>query len=554
MNQKNKNSSQQSLMSFLDFFASPLQLWFHNRSKSYTTIGFLLTLGMICLLSAVIKSSGTQLLYREKPRVLSNLVMKGMIADTIDYHSIRQNVTSPIIKLGFLKENSIPLSSISDIQIFKLNYTLNNQVPSIVRLETLACKDKESSYLDSNYINLDYDEADTQVKLKNYLDQDSLCFADSELEMSKYIGYEIRFASCNSACLSGDVIKSLLATDNSVSLLFVNQASNTANFSNPYFYEFNEIITSFSLNLKRKLSVSFKSVEMQSDIGFIMQSYIYDYYINMLNFQDNILDWIDTSTNSETPQSYLTIELRMSDKTEIVSRYFMKAQDLAALVGGILKVYILVAGIISNFFSSNFQMLSMINFMFKYTENEASGIGKLKSKKNQSSTGLKRQFSVVNNNVNSSQIGRFSEAPLFKIQENNYFKNPNYKVREELNEIEQEKENIINKLSLVTTTKLAKNHLMVTDYKYSSFKFIMMQIFPFFRSVREEKKTYNFLSSMIRQKLDLKEVFQQMINFKRFKHYFCTREQLLLLNLDSKLTFEPDANDYISNTSRKSYN
>lgn len=549
MQDKSSNKKSKSFMTFLDFFAPSIDFWFNGRSKSSTTIGFLLTLGMLALLAAVLQSSGAQLFRRQKPKVVSNLVTIDPIVDGSEYDTARYNITSPIIKLDFIKTIS-NLPSYASLYVTKNIINDRKEVLQSTVMNLRTCKSSVDS-IKSYYDNLVLETFHMNSSLlQTYLDGPTLCFSDLEIEMSRNITYQITLAPCQANCASKEDFNLLLNQESTFSLLFAEKFTNTANFSEPSPFNFVEVKSQVSLDLKRRIAVNYKGVNLQSDIGFIMQAYNYDYYINMLSVTDSITGVRKESDTNSLNSSFLVVELQMTNKIELISRNFMKAQELAALVGGILNVYILIASTISYFFASNFQMLAMINSLLKFTENESSVSSKIKQLKKQCTQGLRKSTLLVN--INSSYLGKSSEGPL-KAIENNYIK-PNVQERtlEDQNEIENyEKGTILNKISLVTATKLAKNHLMTTDYKYSSFKFILMNFFPCCRTVRDERRNYKYLSSLIKQRLDMKEVFHQMINFKRFKYYFCSAEQQLLLNLDSKLTFEPDANDLIGNTTRK---
>lgn len=540
---RTSTANEESCLSFLDFFSTPLEIWFDGRSKSYSTIGFLLTIGMIGLLSAVVKSSGTQLLYREKPRVNHNLIHRSIDSINVeDYDKADLSILSPILRFDFLRSSNIAIGSLIDIKAYQSIYTYDNQLLSKTQYELIPCS--QNNNFAALFNTTDY----TFSKLTEYSqNSNTFCFKDLHLVFNSSARYEIILGRCEQQCLRSKEAMDIMNNLNSITLLLLDNEVNTGNFSSPSTVQANEFQVNININSRfsSKKSLRFKGINLQSDIGFIMQAYTSQFFFSL----DSVIDSIDDFGN-EAQFKFLTFELRYSDKVEEIVRYFMKAQDLAALIGGILKVYILVATLISNFFSSNFQMLSMINKMFKYTETE-----KLKKGKRDINQVIKPQSSINQNTsqgkLNVSQGKLNLQTPLHSAKENNYFNQDNSRYEEEINEIAHEKDNILSKLSLITTTKLAKSHLMTTDYKYSSFKFILMRFFPFCKSVKDEKKTYRLLLTALKKKLDLREVFHEVINFKRFKSYFCNRDQLLLLNLDSKLTLEPDAGEFIAMSSRK---
>jgi len=58
----------------LDFFRSPVEVWYNGSGKIYTSVGLLFTLGMLGLLAAVLYTSGRYLVKRERPNIYFDVI------------------------------------------------------------------------------------------------------------------------------------------------------------------------------------------------------------------------------------------------------------------------------------------------------------------------------------------------------------------------------------------------------------------------------------------------------------------------------------------------
>ena len=539
MQRKHNNAKQQSsssVLSYLDLFAQPVGIWFDGKEKVYSVIGFLFTIGIFCLLGATVKSSGTQLLYREKPTVSSDNVSSEMYLlnypkDDIDFISSNKfSNLSPIIMLDL--PNSLSIDNIDSI--FKIE-TYNTYSP-LSSVNYTKCKPTQikqyKEYFETNNLLLE-----KQKELSDLLSSPNLiCLSDQNLIISPFKKenqeLSIIFKPCVESCIDIDKQKDIINNIH-LSVIYFDYIIDSSNFEDPYYLTFKKYRQRLSYELEKRLSLQTKFTQIESDTGFIMKYHINKYNFNIFNVDEHIIGY-----NNST---YLTIIHKYSQNIQKISRSYMKAQELAALLGGILKVYCIIAGTICDFFSFHIHKLNMINLLFKYSETERLNHSNGKKKMKSSKKGMpKVEINEGNSNIHINKEMKLNNSSAFKAAAvNNYVK----KQKEDdqiLDDYETQKDNILKKLSIVTSGKLAKIHLMKTDFKISHLKFIIMSFLPFCKDVKKEKDNYEYLSSILKERLDMTEVYQQMINFKRFKYYFCTPEQSMLLNLDNKLSFEPE--------------
>lgn len=539
----------------LDFFAVPIELWFNGKKSTQTVIGFLFTLGLLGLMAATIYSSGRRLFYRIKPTVLINTGLNQTLGD---FDFLASDLSFPIISLDMIPQKYIVLNS----QVVNMpNYV---RISSKFRFsnETVDLEFCSSSiqmkldYLNNSLVRLQDNNSDAkQEKVKNLLQQSSsICLKDKPISFRQIVGADPIIE------VSADVIggKSqffdLINANRTLARLklsLIAKLLNVSSFENPYSYEVIEQTKEIDQSLITILDLWYRETFIKSDVGFIMEQFSTESIYSFSEFNESF------SLRSANSLSQLfVIRYNFSYAVLVVDRYYMKAQELAALVGGLMQVFMIIAKIICRFVAYNFQELNFINTLFlkedydtltrvrkksfRFTQQVKEGMSPLKRARSEmnSQNPMASRLSGIPNSTIAHQVSRFNNMSYTPIKANENSELEKMKSSKEY-EIIETKDNkvIVDKLLDISSKNLAKLYLMKIDLRYSTHNFFMMK-WLCCKEIVEERNKFKFFKNLLRSKLDLAEVFSEITNYKRLKQYQFTPSQQMLLNLDCKLTTE----------------
>lgn len=126
-----------------------------------------------------------------------------------------------------------------------------------------------------------------------------------------------------------------------------------------YYYKFN-------LNSQKTDRWKFKKVILDDDQGWILQSNKNTSVISYDRIEDDFSLVLDSELTKEGNKStcYRTVFYLEKD-FELFNRSFMKIQDLAAVVGGFLKIILVILGFLSNIFNKSFRKIHLFYEMFE---------------------------------------------------------------------------------------------------------------------------------------------------------------------------------------------
>lgn len=143
---------------------------------------------------------------------------------------------------------------------------------------------------------------------------------------------------------------------------FIAKVPNTDNFSQPYTQFLDNYFLKVDTALYKSVDIYFKYTEIISDTGYIFEDlidtslYNFDYYKEQL------------TVSKRDNNIFLRFYLNVSQNEHIYSRYYMKFQELAALVGGIMKIIVVIGMITTRFFFAYDMDVRMINHFFGINE------------------------------------------------------------------------------------------------------------------------------------------------------------------------------------------
>ncbi len=241
----------------------------------------------------------------------------------------------------------------------------------------------------------------------------------------------------NSDCYDNRTIDNIIYSTISYSIFFVDHIIDIENYKHPFKYFFHQILNKYS-TLSYTINVlNFQTLEIQTIAGIIFESQT---KINTYKYDENEKIISEKSVENLNDNIFGAISLSMQNMQNIYSRKYKKLEDVAASIGGIIKI-INVLSFIINYIFYKFQIIKDFNQDFnnnyfflknKFDKSELLSILKMKTvnylnKKKLSRIGKdkikKDYFKQLNLEPKSNED--FNE--LRSVSFNNYINNQEYK-------------------------------------------------------------------------------------------------------------------------------
>ena len=241
----------------------------------------------------------------------------------------------------------------------------------------------------------------------------------------------------NSDCYDNRTIDNIIYSTISYSVFFIDHIIDIENYKHPFKYFFHQILNKYS-TLSYTINVlNFQTLEIQTIAGIIFESQT---KINTYKYDENEKIISEKSVENLNDNIFGAISLSMQNMQNIYSRKYKKLEDVAASIGGIIKI-INVLSFIINYIFYKFQIIKDFNQDFnnnyfflknKFDKSELLSILKMKTvnyfnKKKLSRIGKtkisKDFFKQLNLEPKSNE--NFSECK--SISYNNYINNQEYK-------------------------------------------------------------------------------------------------------------------------------
>ncbi len=228
------------------------------------------------------------------------------------------------------------------------------------RVKMIPCNKKEFKLL-PDYFKL--------MDLKNlYCIENTDLFLQGDFGKEVWAYFEFSFNRCknstsnNFTCKSEEVIRSSL--DGGYFGIFVSDTTiEASNFLSPAKLFGRNIFTTFSLRAFREFWIYLKTIDVSSDSGWLLEERSNEQYFSI----DDIREYWDFRNTTE---EFFNFGLRCSSSRQVFGRSYLKLQNLAANIGGIVK-FLLICGqlltyifrqikyrefLISTFFSNNIEI------------------------------------------------------------------------------------------------------------------------------------------------------------------------------------------------------
>lgn len=353
----------------------------------------------------------------------------------------------------------------------KINYTNNNPVFFNANFQ----KSKKCEFQDLEALTkyVTKDEITRLIKSNPLIciqyDHESIVENDYSKSNSSFINIAFDYKDAT----YGDIVKSdylLKKDDFYVKTYFINNYINSADLENPVKFFIDSNLQQITSDFLRRIYIRFTSDKFISDNGWILKD---EKQTDFLGFKS-----VESQINSKSQllkQSIYWVTISSPQISNITYRSYIKIQDLASQIGGIINSLVILISILFSNFLRFIYMTNVSNHIL---------LGEIQtysfSKKNNMASILK---SGINNSNINSNISRFKilkeneknekmDIENSKIQINNVNNDNINENRKDKNEnrykIDEVKENKIEYESKKLENKLEPNSNVINE-KYNSF-------------------------------------------------------------------------------------
>jgi hypothetical protein len=390
----------------LDIFGNSFSFTTFQHDKYKTTVGGLLSL--ICIVIAIIFTFlfGQDFFYRTNPKVRSQKV--------IPQFAQKINLTRDVLALPWrIEDDSTKPVNFDGLIYPKLsyyiyNYNEQNQLTLMKKIffNITKCSEENVKFPQlykqlnlSNYYCFDWEASDQKYTFGGFWDESFLHYFEINFDFCK----ERQYSKSNN-CTSIEKLKSYFSSDNPwyFSIFYPQFTFSNENLEAPLKLVFKNYYYQFNLNSQKTDRWKFKQVILDDDQGWILPSNKNTSVISYDRIDNDFSLVLDDDLVKEGSKStfYKTVFYLEKD-FDLFNRSFMKVQDLAAVVGGFLKIILVIFGFISSLFNKSLRKIHLFYEMF-----ECDFL-------NQDNTNIKNSKTYkFNTNNQKTIINNTSEIPL----------------------------------------------------------------------------------------------------------------------------------------------
>ena len=382
-----------SYIEYTDAFSQKLNLQFQGREYFSTFLGGFMTISIVILSVVLTLDLGNELFLKKKPNTSFNTIIMPS-APKIEIENNNMVFAVSILDKNF---QVFDYQNYFDIQLFlykkKLN-VLNDTFSKeeLINLNLTNCSNKQNLFIDSKLNKYSFNDDYKINNLKsakclenNYYTKSSdnklnQLFIEGEVTTQNYSNLKFILKKCNntknSFCKPNNEINNILA-DSHFAFYFIDKSINPFSFETPFIYFLNAYFTKLDNILYKKVDFYFKNSTISTDTGIMFQEYIEEteYTFNYLNEQ----------TFSAYSDVLFELTLNSSRNSEFFKRFYMKIQDLAAMIGGIVKICMVLGELICKFFNRHIMYIVILNKLFNF---------KIKSE----------ELDIIKSNINMNDI------------------------------------------------------------------------------------------------------------------------------------------------------
>lgn len=508
-----------SNLKYLDAFRQKFNLHFQSRENFPTLLGGIMTIFIVVIAIVLSVDFGQELYKKKRPYTsFNNIILSSP-------PKINFNANNILFAISILDKNfqSFDYENFFDFEINLINKTVfstqnyynDNGGTSIKedqhKIDIQSCLGILGNYTEiDNYISEDPIIKDQLKKNKilngtcfynDFIDNKggkSSLYLEGDINSNIFSYLQIKIKKCTRVeridCLSDSIYYTNKILNPQLALYLIDKSIDPYNFDQPVKYFLRSNYFSLDNIFTKNIDLYFKNSTLLTDKGIMFQE-----WENQTLFNFNYL----SEKISSNKNNYLAIlNIQSSLDLDYYRRYYMKLQDLAAIIGGVVNAGMVLGELISTFFNKHLMYSIILNNLFDFNiKNKDVSLIKNNVKFNNEIEDIelktiKSSLSVETNSKikrrNGLSLSLVSRMPTFSASDNNIqtrdFKENNYNEKEE-EKLFSSKRNLLGQ-----NNKLENNNDLVTNKEI------------FFHTIGNEKEfrkpNKNYSRNIIKQSFD----------------------------------------------------
>ena len=371
----------------IDIYGSKARFTIKGHKTYQTVFGSIITLISYSVIFVFFIVFSKEIIYHKKPNVITSELI-----DSSPLHFLLSNEFIWAISLQFLNysmyidERVYTLKAYAAISNVHENGTASE---TQVNLNLVKCSDYSFSVIPEYFHGLALENLYcvnlTGIELRGVYMED------------KWTTINFQFIKCinstnnNNFCKTPDEISEIL-NGGYIGIFTTDYQIIPSNYKNPAQIYGKNIFTSFSIKQYMDFWVYFQIKQINTDKGLFFESVL----------TQTFLTFESTSENKDYRESdnFLTVYIRESTNRKVLDRTYSKFQDIAANIGGIIKIIFIIGEIIAYFIRRTLYKNYILQFFnldeskFEEIQKEENNMIKLQTNDVFSSNYLKRNKSI----------------------------------------------------------------------------------------------------------------------------------------------------------------
>lgn len=331
----------------LDLFGFPIQFKVNGNSKINTYFGLIISLVIYGITISLIFTLGNELLDKKKPN--SNLTLKyNTNAPLINF--TEYDILLPI----YLADNAykpITDASIVSYEILMAEYFRNKTSGVVTKIKSSVknnrCKDYYS-YFEARNFSYDFsaNSLTNATCFDSKISQDKNIIIGGNFNQEYYSELQIYISKCNNAteksknsgvvCKTKDQINQAIY-GTSFEFYYIDKYVDLIDFNRPFLPYFTNYFTRIHPDINVFTTFRFMKLSIISDYGIVFED---KQEIQTITFENSYEQTIPNNGQD----TLLKFVIMSSYNQKIYTRLYLKFADLAASIGGIIKILMVIAG------------------------------------------------------------------------------------------------------------------------------------------------------------------------------------------------------------------
>lgn len=479
-----------------NYFAKHVQMTFNKEKKMGSILGGICSIFIYLLTLSFIFNMGLEIFKKQKPR--ATLVKKFLpIASKVDLKNEKF-----IFSVFFL---SAAQQMIIDPSIYNIQFTRRiNQRGNLTvqNILTKKCFEYRTFFSELGFL-ADFDGN----KLNNTdcfgMEQDDVILGGN-FGQEYFSQIQIILSKCKNGTSPGIVCRPPEEIDKIINggflqMYYIDKYVDVNNLTHPFVNFFFNYFNILDSKMQKRTSFFLQKTDVYTDEGFLLE--------NINNETKYTFDRSEERVLTANDEKIIVFNLAISNNNMVYIRNYMKLQDLAAMIGGILKFLLLVGDLLNYKFSEYKMYEHMVNSLFN-----------VKS----SVEGIKNPI------INVSNIFIINKSSQCQMNSNIHLQNNLF--------------SIMNKQKAKNDVKIQVDFSRMNN-KSKEFKFNMRFIFKFLKCCCKKKKEWQLIETVLKKihkYLDYMQLIKSIQKFQKLQNIIFTKNQKKLFKYDCKKVIDPE--------------